>query len=178
LLRGSLTALAALVLVLFSITPARAVTVGVAPADTSVYLGDVFALRTVTSEFADLKGFDLLFSFDPAKLQFLGADAGDVLTGTGRLYADYTLVAHGVVADTVLYDAAMLNGATAGPGILVSFRFKALAVGTTPIQCQKVDFRDSNNAITLPDCTGGLVHVLTATPVRVTSWGKVKTFYR
>jgi hypothetical protein len=149
-----------------------------APADTSVIVGDEFALRIVTDAFADLKGFDLQFTFDPAKLQFLGADPGDVLTGTGRLYADYTLVGHGALADTVLYDAAMLNGATAGPGILVSFRFKALDVGDTPVHCQKVDFRDSNNAITLPDCTGGLVHILKATPVRVSSWGKVKTFYR
>jgi hypothetical protein len=101
-----------------------------------------------------------------------------VLTGTGRLYADYTLVAHGAVADTILYDAAMLNGATAGPGILVFLRFKALAVGNTPIQCQKVDFRDSNNANTLPDCTGGLVHISTTTPARAASWGRVKTFYR
>jgi hypothetical protein len=178
LLRSSLPALAVLGLVLFSITPARAVTVSVAPADTSVYLGDEFALRIVTSDFDDLKGFDLLFSFDHAKLEFLGADAGDVLTGTSRLYVDYTLLAHGAVADTVLYDAAMLNGATAGPGILVSFRFKALAVGNTQIQCQKVDLRDSNNAITLPDCASGLVHVLTATPARVASWGKVKTLYR
>lgn len=176
-----LPALAALVLVLFSsAAPARAVTVSVAPADTSVIVEDEFALRIVTDAFADLKGFDLMFSFDPAKLQFLGADAGDVLTGTGRLYADYTLVAHGTGADadTILYDAAMLNGATAGPGILVFFRFKALALGDTPIQCQKVDFRDSSNATTLPDCTGGLVRILMATPARVASWGKVKTFYR
>ncbi len=178
MLRSSLPALAALVLALFSAVPARAVTVGVAPADTTVYLDDEFALQIVTSDLADLKGFDLLFSFDPARLQFLGADAGDVLTGTGRLYADYTLVANGAVADTVLYDAAMLDGATAGPGVLVSFRFKALAVGDAQIQCVRVDFRDSNNVATLPDCTGGVVHVLTATPARAVSWGRVKTFYR
>jgi hypothetical protein len=132
----------------------------------------------VTSDFADLKGLDLLFSFDPTRLEFLGADAGDVLTGSGRTFTDYTLVAHGAVADSILYDAAMLDGATAGPGILVSFRFRAIAVGNTPIQCQKVDFRDSNNAATLPDCSGGLVHVLSATPVRVVSWGRIKTLYR
>ena len=150
-------------------------TVGVAPADTTVYLGDEFALGIVTSDFAGLKGFDLLFSFDPTRLKFLGADAGDVLTGSGRAFTDYTLVAHGAVADSILYDAAMLDGATAGPGILVSFRFRAIAVGNTPIQCQKVDFRDPNNAATLPDCSGGLVHVLSATPTRAASWGRVRS---
>ena len=176
LLRSSLPALAVLCLALFSSAPARAVTVGVVPADTTVYVGDEFALRILTSAFADLKGFDLVFSFDPAKLQFLGADAGEVLTGTGRPYADYVGPPPG--AGSILYDAAMLEGSTAGPGILVYFRYKALAVGDTPIQCQKVDFRDSNNAATLPDCTGGLVHILSATPARPASWGKVKTIYR
>jgi hypothetical protein len=178
LLRSSLLALAALALVLVSNAPARAVTVAVAPADTTVNVGDEFAVRIETSDFADLKGFDLLFSFDPARLEFLGTDAGDVLTGTGRTFTDYALVAHGVSADSILYDAAMLDGATAGAGNLVSFRFRALVVGDTPIECQKVDFRDSNNAATLPGCTGGWVHILRATPARLDSWGRVKTFYR
>jgi hypothetical protein len=178
LLRSSLPVLAAVVFALFPGAPARAVTVSVVPADTSVYLGDEFALRIVTSDFADLKGFDLLFSFDPAKLLFLGAAAGDALTGTGRPYADYVVVTHGAGADSILYDAAMLEGVTAGPGILVYFRFKALAVGATQIQCQTVDFRDSNNDVTLPDCTGGLVDILSATPARPASWGRVKTLFR
>lgn len=178
LLRCIRPALAALVPILLTGAPARAVTVGVAPADTTVNLADEFALRVTTTDFADLKGFDLLFSFDPARLQFLGADAGDVLTDPGGLFADYTLVSHGAGADTVLYDAAMLDGAAAGPGTLVSFRFKALAVGDTPIECQKVDFRDSDNAATLPDCSGAWVHVETATPARASSWGRVKTLYR
>ena len=178
MLRDSLFAITPLVLVLVSSAPARAVTVNVEPADTTVYVGDEFALPIVTGAFADLKAFDLLFSFDPARLQFLGADAGDVLTGTGRPYADYVDVTAGAGADSILYDAAMLAGSSAGPGILVSFRFKALAVGDTPIQCQKVDFRDSMNNVTLPDCTGGLVHILAATPARAVSWGKVKTSYR
>jgi len=116
LLRCSLPALNVLVLAVCSSAPARAVTVGVAPADTTVYLGDEFALGIVTSDFAGLKGFDLLFSFDPTRLKFLGADAGDVLTGSGRTFTDYTLVAHGAVADSILYDAAMLDGATRAPG--------------------------------------------------------------
>jgi hypothetical protein len=178
LLRSALLLSAVVLSTLLSAASARAVTVGVAPADTSVGVGSEFALRIMTGAFADLKGFDLLFSFDPARLQFLGADAGDVLTGTGRAYADYVVVTAGAGADSILYDAAMLDGSTAGPGILVFFRFKALAVGDTPIQCQKVDFRDSNNDATLPGCTGGLVHIIGATPALPASWGRVKTLYR
>jgi hypothetical protein len=178
LVRCTRPALAALVLVLLSGAPSRAVTVGVAPADTTVNLADEFALRITTSDFADLKGFDLLFSFDPASLEFLGAEAGDVLTGPGRLFTDYALVAHGAGADTVLYDAAMLDGATAGPGTLVSFHFRALAVGVAAVNCQRADFRDPDNAATLPDCWGALIRVETATPARATSWGRIKTLYR
>jgi len=178
LLRSSALALAVTLSISSTAAPARAVTVGVAPADTTVYLGDEFALRIATGAFADLKGFDLRFSFDPAKLEFLGADAGDVLTGTGRPYADYVVVTAGAGADSILYDAAMLDGSTAGPGILVSFRFRALRVGDTPILCGGADFRDSGNDVTLPDCTGGLVHILSATPAQAASWGRVKTIYR
>ncbi len=158
--------------------PARAVTVGMSPADTSVYVGDELELRIVTDAFEDLKGFHLRFQFDPAKLQFLGADAGGVLTGTGRPYTDYVIVTPGAGADSVLYDAAVLTGSTAGPGVLVSFRFKAVSVGEAPVPCIEADFRDSDNAITLPDCTGGIVHIIAATPARVASWGRVKTLYR
>ena len=177
-LRSSLLLLVIVFLGLLCSTSARAVRVGVAPADTSVYVGNEFALRVVTGAFPDLKAFELRYSFDPTKLRFVGADAGDVLTGTGRAYTGYAVVTAGAGADSILYDAAMLEGSTAGPGILVSFRFKALAVGDTPIQCQTADFRDSSNEVTLPDCAGGLVHIVGATSARPASWGRVKTLYR
>lgn len=170
---GMLVALAALV------APAsRATVVSVSPADTSVTIGDVITLRVVTTAFADLKGYQLLFGFDPTIVELQGISPGDVLTGTGRAYAGYPVPDPVAPADTAWYDAAMLDGSTAGPGVLAYFTFKALALGTTTVECRTVDFRDSQNLQTLPSCESGVVNVLPPTSARSASWGRLKAIYR
>ncbi len=170
---GLLTALAVL-----AAPASRATVVSVSPADTSVTIGDVITLRVVTTAFPDLKGYQLVFGFAPTIVQLQGITAGDVLTGTGRAYSGYQVPDYVAPADTAWYDAAMLDGSTAGPGVLAYLTFTATALGTTLIDCRGVDFRDSQNAQTLPACESGVVHVLPATAVRATSWGQVKTIYR
>jgi hypothetical protein len=157
--------------------PARAVTVSVAPADTTLTCGVPFTVRITVDAVPDLKGFELVFSFDPAKLQFLGVEPGDVLTRSGNPFFAY-LVPDAAPPDTVWYDAAMLAGSSSGPGILAFFRFKGLAEGESPLQCERVDFRDSNNAQTLPACVNGVVRITGPTPARPASWGRIKTLYR
>jgi hypothetical protein len=72
----------------------------------------------------------------------------------------------------------MLTGATQGPGVLVYYKFKALAVGVSPLDCRKVDYRDSNNVQTLPGCTGGVIRVVGVTEARKETWGRLKSLYR
>jgi hypothetical protein len=157
---------------------AAAVTVSVTPPDTTVLVGSTFALRIETGAFADLKAFQLIFMFDPTKIQFLGATAGDVLTNSGNPYSLFVLPDYVAPPDTAWTDCAMLVGSSSGPGILNFYDFKALAVGDSPVQCKLVDFRDSNNTQTLPACNSGIVRVIAPTPVRLTSWGRVKQLYR
>lgn len=166
--------------IIYGFMPSRvaATTVSVAPPDTTVILGSSFALRIDTDAFPNLKAFQLIFSFDPTKLQFLGADPGDVLTNSGNPFSLFVVSDFVAPADTAWTDCAMLVGSTAGPGILNFFKFKALAVGDSPIQCRLVDYRDSNNAQTLPNCNSGIVRITAPTPTRPTSWGKLKTLYR
>jgi hypothetical protein len=157
---------------------ARATTVSVQPPDTSVTVGDVFNVRIVTDAFPDLKGFEVIFSYDPTKVQLLGADPGDVLTSSGNPYSAFLVPDNTAPADSAWYDAAMLIGSTQGPGILDFFKFKALHEGDCPIQCQLVDFRDSDNNRTLPACQSGVVHILGPVPMVRTTWGRLKTHYR
>jgi hypothetical protein len=44
--------------------------------------------------------------------------------------------------------------------------------------CQLVDFRDSNNNRTLPNCVGGMVHVVGPVPALKETWGRLKSLYR
>lgn len=154
----------------------RATTVTVQPPDTTVTVGDTFIVRAVTDAFPDLKAFELIYRYDPLRLQFLGAIAGEVLTDAGG-YVDFT-TPDAAPADSVIYDAAVLSGSTAGPGILVYLRFRALALGDALIQCELADFRDSQNRQTLPACEGSRVVITGPTPAIKTSWGKIKSLYR
>lgn len=166
--------LAALFLAAF--TPrAGAVTVSVSPADTTVLCGDTLTVRIVTDAFPDLKAYQLIFGFNPAILQYVGVVAGDLLTaGTMQELPD---VASPV--DSVWVDCAQLVGSTSGPGVLAYFKFVAIDVGQSPIQCLHVDFRDSWNVQTLPDCVGGLVRApYCPTPTLTRTWGSLKTIYR
>ena len=168
----------ALALLIVAAPGAQAVSVAVVPADTTVSVGDTFTLRVQTDAFPDLKAYQLIFGFNPGVLQFLDAGAGDVLTGTGRPFTVQVLPDVTLPADTAWVDCAMLLGSTAGPGVLIYFQFKALAVGDSPIPCDGVDFRDSFNNSTLPACSPGMVHVLAATATEPMTWGRLKTVYR
>jgi len=141
--------------------PARAgaVTVSIDPPDTTVEVGDEFVVRFVTDAFPDLKGFKLVFPYDATRLLLLSATEGEVLTSPGGAYAAFLIPDVSAPADTFQYDAAMLEGATAGPGILVYATFKAIASGDAAIDCGSVDFRDSFNQQTIPACNGAVVHV-------------------
>ena len=156
----------------------QAVTVSVSPADTSVILNTTFSLRVVCDAFSDLKAYQLMFSKGSAILQYLGATAGDLLTGSGGDYTVQQLPDVTAPLDSLWVDCARLNGSTSGPGVLIYFNFKALAVGICPLGCLQVDFRDSMNNQTLPDCAGGIVRITSPVPTVPVSWGGVKTIYR
>jgi len=157
---------------------AQAASVVVSPSDTTVSVGDDFLIRVQADAFADLKAYDLIFQFDPAIVQLTGALPGDVLTGDGDPYFGTLVNEVSAPLDSAWYDAAMLSGSTQGPGVLVYFKFKALVVGVSPLDCRKVDYRDSNNVQTLPGCTGGVIRVVGVTATRSETWGRLKSLYR
>ena len=155
-----------------------AVTVSVVPAETTVTVGDAFTLRVVTGAFPDLKGFETIHAFDASRITLLGADPGDVLTSPGGAFSAFLVPDVSAPADSAWYDAAILDGSSAGPGILAFLRFHADAVGDAAITCRLADFRDSNNARTLAACEGAVVHVAGPVPARRGTWGRIRTLYR
>jgi Cohesin domain len=177
-MRHIATALTTLVLALLLVPAARAVTVSIQPADTTVAPGDTVSLRVVVTDFPDLKAYQLIHGFDPAHLASLAVLPGDLLTGSGQAYAAYSVPCVATPADSTWLDAAMLDGSTAGPGVLGYLVFKATTTGTANITCQHVELRNSLNVATLPDCAGAVVRIVAATPTRRSSWGSVKAAYR
>jgi hypothetical protein len=158
--------------------PARAVTVAIAPSDTTVNLNDEFWVRATLDVFPSLKGCDLIWGYSSPVLSFLAVQAGDAIAGGGGSYFDVVLPDVTAPADSVWYNAAVLTGSGSGPGVIVLLKFKAIAVGTGAVSCLFADLRDSNNTSTHPACSGGVVHVLGPVPARPRSWGRIKTLYR
>jgi len=154
--------------------PASAVTIAVAPAETTVTVGDTFTLRIESPDvFTNLKGYQLIDGYNTAVLLFQNFSAGDVLLGGA-----HSVLRFPTQPDSVWLDSAMLSGTTSTPGVLMYLTFKALAQGDSPITCLGADFRDDQNVSTIPSCTAGLVHVIGGTPVRPSTWGKLKITYR
>ena len=163
---------------LFALPAARAVTVSTTPADTTVTRGSTVVLRITISTLSDLKAFQVISAFDPAILELQRIDAGDVLTAAGLAYFGRSLNDYAAPADTAWYDAAMLEGTSSGPGVLVYLTFKAVGVGTSAVPCCWADIRDAGNHHIQPTCEGGVLHVLEPVPAHTSTWGRLKALYR
>jgi len=158
--------------------PAHAAVLSVAPAETTVIVGDTFKLRVTLDAVPDLKGSDLIYGFTSARLQFLGALAGDVIAGPLSSYFDHVLPDVTAPQDSIWYDGARLSGTGSGPGVVVFLTFKATSLGNAHLDCLATDLRDSSNQMLAHSCEGGLVHIVGPTPVRPASWGRVRSIYR
>lgn len=157
---------------------ARSVTISVVPSDTTVTVGDNVCLRLTIGAFPDLEGAQLIYGFDAARLGLLSATAGDVFSGAPGGYVDFLIPDVTAPTDSVWYEAAVLAGSSAGPGILAFVCFTALAQGDAAITCKRLDLRDSLNQQTLVPCSDAVIRIVGPTPARNQTWGGLKTIYR
>jgi len=170
--------LAAIAFILCSARPSSAVTVSIDPPDTTVANGSSFYVRVIVDAVTDLRGFQLVYSYDSGSLQFLDFQPGGVLTSSPDGFQAFTLPDVTPPADSLAYDAVIFGAGGSGPGILAFIHLKAGPSGDKPIGCVRVGFRDSHNQETLPTCVGGLVEIAGVTPVRRPTWGAIKVIYR
>lgn len=170
---------AALACLAWAALPSRAgaVSVTVQPSDTTVTVGDTFMLRIQVDAISDLKAYHLIYKYGSV-LGYLGPLAGDILFANADPYTVQALPDVSAPADSAATDCAKLISTAQGPGVMLYLRFKALAEGSSPIQCLEVDLRDSFNNTTLPPCVGGIVRIVGPVPTRRTNWTKVKEMYR
>ncbi len=157
---------------------AGAAQLSLAPADTTVSVGDTFTLRVVCDAVPDLKGLQSAYSFPASRLQLLGMPAGDVLTGSPGPWFEFVIPDVSAPTDTAWIDAAKLGVSTSGPGVVAYIQFQALIVGDAPLQCVLAEIRDSFNVSLAPTCLAGIVRVIGPTPAERRSWGRLKVRYR
>ena len=172
--RPACLVLALAVTACLAVSTASATGFTLAPAETTVTVGDTFTLRVTCDAVADLKGFQAAYSFPAVRLQFVAMPAGELLTDApGDWFA--TLVPDvAAPADTAWLDGARLDGSMAGPGIVAYLTVKALTEGDATLACAWTEMRDSANTPLAPGCAGALVHILGPVPAVRRSWGALK----
>ncbi len=65
-----------------------------------------------------------------------------------------------------------------GPGTLAELRFRALALGVTPIHFESVDLRHLDNTPIAVTPIDGEVTIEWVTPVERSTWSRVKALFR
>ena len=109
-----------------------------------------------------LEGAELIHAYTSGKLVFQSALAGDAIAGGS--YVDFVIPDVTAPPDSVWYNTARLDGSGAGPGIIAFYTFQAPQEGDATITCLLADLRDSDNNQTLPECHGGVIHILGPVP--------------
>lgn len=158
---------------------AQAASVTAVPADTSVTIGETIIMRIqLLSSFPNFEGFRFVYQYDPAVIEFLGATPGEVLTGAPGVIFATVRTEYAAPADSAWYEGAVLEGVSAGPGVLAYLHFRTVGPGSGSVVCRGVDLRDSSNQQTLATCFDAVIRVFPPVPVLPTSWGRLKTLYR
>jgi hypothetical protein len=109
--------------------------------------GELRAVLELKGNDAIVKGLHAEVTFNPAQLEFVGADAGDLITLNG--YNVFFI--HGQDAKSVTVDAAMLgqNMMLHGSGAVATLTFRVLAGGGAPALAV-AELRDVRNGLIAP----------------------------
>jgi hypothetical protein len=156
---------------------ARAVSLVIAPAETTVTVGDVVSLRVMVDAVPDLKGAELIYGYTPIRLTLTSAQAGGAINGVSGAF-EFTYPDVTAPPDSAWMNFATLTGTGSGPGVVAFLTFGSHTQGNATVNCLFGDLRTSTNAQIPHSCAGALIHVIGPVPTRKTNWGRVKAHYR
>jgi hypothetical protein len=144
--------------------PAQAVTVSVAPPDTTVNVGDEVILTVSTTTFADLKAFKMIYQYDPAVLELVEVLPGDMLTTAIGGFLASERSEYAAPLDTVWYEGAIVGFPLLSSGSLAFIRFRLVGEGSSDVTCQLMEFIDSSSQLTTPACTDAVLRAFSTPP--------------
>jgi len=151
--------------------------IAIDPLSTIVEPNDLFALSVVIGpDVHGVTGYDVVIDFDETLLDVVNVVEGALPAGSPPSYFWWT--DQGTPSASIVINGALLGHDVDGPGVLAQLRFKALAIGVTPIHFDSVDLRDlDNNPITVTP-VDGQVTIEPGTPVESVTWSRVKALFR
>ena len=151
-------------------------TIYLTPETTTAPEGTTFAIDVAINEsVTGLTGYSLRIQLDSAVVTHLGAVEGPLPPTGGPTAFEWILED----ANVINIDGVVLGGWVDGPGVLAHVDLSALYQGVTDMVFLSVDLRDIDNN-PIPAFDEGAVITVTpgGTPVKDTSWSRVKSLYR
>jgi len=132
--------------------------VRIEPPQGAYQLGETFAVEVRIDDVVDLYGLDVHLAFDPARLEVVEAA---VTPGTDLLSPPWLILFNQVdnQAGTIWYVVTLLNPhpPVSGSGVLFSFHFKTLAMGSATAGVTELMLSDINGGL-IPATTAGAVY--------------------
>lgn len=125
---------------------------------------------------ADLRGFSLELTYDPAVIEPVAVNAGALLVGAACDHF-FTWLNPGTPG-MIAVDGAALGCSVAGPGAIVTIEFAGLVDGTSPLACLSGILRDGDNAPIDYTCEPGTVTYSCPVATSPVSWGALRSWYR
>ena len=141
-----------------------------------VQLDDEFDVDVlVDAGFVDLMGYDISIVFNSSIIELLDVVEGALpQSAAAPTFFWWTM---GASTDSVSVNGAVLGTTVDGPGVLYTLKFKAIAVGTTPVAIVYSDLRTGTNAGITHIKQSATVIVDDTIPVQQTTWGRLKHLY-
>jgi hypothetical protein len=114
------------------------------PANLTIISSKDFTVELKTSSIADLKGYSVILSYDPALLSLKEVVEGPFLSSKGKTFF-YKKVDD--TKGTILIDCALLGpkGSVSGEGTLATLSFTSLKAGSTSLTFKLTKTRDTYN---------------------------------
>ncbi len=133
---------------------------------------------TVDDQALDLKGFSLVFDFDPLVVTPVSVQAGSLLVAGGCANHFFDHLNAAAPGDSIAIDGAWLGCSVAGPGAIAEIRFVGVSHGNSQLHWRALTLRDSQNEDIAHQVQDGVIDVVCPTSVTRHSWGQVKAIYR
>jgi hypothetical protein len=152
-------------------------TISIEPMTMLVEPDDLFALDVnISDEVLGVTGYDLIIDFDEALLEVVNVIEGSLPAGSPPTYFWWT--DEGTGSHSIVINGAVLGHSVDGPGTLAELRFRALALGVTPIHFVSVQLRHLDNSPIAVTPIDGEITIEWVTPVDPSTWSKVKMLFR
>lgn len=159
------------------VSHAQTIATSFVPSSGTVCKDTLFVDFTVDAAAVDLRGFTVVFEFDPTFVVPVSVERGALMTGAA-CGSFFTWINAATVGDSIWVDGATLGCSMQGPGSIVRMGFaRGGTQGTSPLRCRSGSLRNSLNQSLPYTCAEATVTHYCAVAALQRTWTHVKSLF-